>query len=78
MAELSSEACWSTVSIQPEGRAVLYRPVIGDGGAEVSNMYHIGPTYGMAAAVIWTEYAWSKVVPFGEIETKPSDPKHVG
>ena len=64
--------------IQPEGRAVLYRPGIGDGGAEVSNMCHIGPTYGMAAAVIWTEYAWSKVVPFGEIETKPSDPKHVG
>ena len=45
---------------------------------EVSNMCHIGPTYGMAAAVIWTEYAWSKAVPFGEIETKPSDPKHVG
>ena len=78
MAELSSEACWSNVSIHPEGRAVLYRPEIGDGGAEVSNMYHIGPTYTMAAALIWTEYAWSKVVPFGEIETKPSDPKHVG
>ena len=77
---MSTEACWSIVFIQPEGRAVLYRPVIGDGGAEVSDMYHIGPTYGMAAAVIWTEYmyAWSKVVPFGEIETKPSDPKHVG
>ena len=41
-------------------------------------MCHIGPTYDMAAAVIWTEYAWYKVVPFGEIETKPSDPKHVG
>ena len=41
-------------------------------------MYHIGPTYGMAAAVIWAEYAWYKVVPFGGIETKPSDPKHVG
>ena len=78
VAELSSEACWGIVFIQPEGRAVLYRPGIGDGGAEVSNMCHIGPTYGMAAAVIWTEYAWSKVVPFGEIETKPSDPKHVG
>ena len=78
VAELSSEACWSIVFIQPEGRAVLYRPVIGDGGAEVSDMYHIGPTYGMAAAVIWAEYAWYKVVPFGDIETKPSDPKHVG
>ena len=66
------------MAIHLEGRAVLYRPVIGDGGAEVSNMCHIGPTYGMAAAVIWAEYAWSKVVPFGEIETKPSDPKHVG
>ena len=41
-------------------------------------MYHIGPTYGMAAAVIWAEYAWYTLVPFGEIETKPSDPKHVG
>ena len=78
MAKLSSEACWSIVSIQPEGRAVLYRPVIGDGGAEVSDMYHIGPTYGMAAAVIWAEYTWYKVVPFGEIEANPSDPKHVG
>jgi hypothetical protein len=41
-------------------------------------MYHIGPTYTMAAAVIWAEYAWCKVVPFGEIEANPSDPKHVG
>jgi len=41
-------------------------------------MYHIGPTYGMAAAVIWTEYAWCKVVPFGEMEANSSDPKHVG
>jgi len=32
----------------------------------------------MAAAVIWAEYAWYKVVPFGEIEAEPSDPKHVG
>ena len=78
VAELSSEACWSIVFIQPEGRAVLYRPVIGDGGAEVSNMYHIGPTYGTAASEIWAEYAWYKVVSFGEIKTKPSDPKHVG
>ena len=41
-------------------------------------MYHIGPTYGMAAAVIWAEYAWYKVVPFGEMEANSSDPKHVG
>jgi len=32
----------------------------------------------MAAAVIWAIYAWYKVVPFGEIEANPSDPKHVG
>ena len=51
------------MSIQPEGRAVLYRPVIGGGGAEVSDMCHIGPTYGMAAAVIWAICAWYKVVP---------------
>ena len=66
------------MSIQPEGLAVLYRPVIGDGGAEVSNMYHIGPTYAMAAAVILAEYARYKVVPFGEMEANSSDPKHVG
>ena len=66
------------MSIQPEGRAVLYRPGIGDGGAEISNMCHIGPTYGMAAAVIWAEYAWCKGVPFGEMEANSSDPKHVG
>ena len=41
-------------------------------------MCHIGPTYAMAAAVILGEYAWYKVVPFGEIETKSSDPKHAG
>ena len=51
------------MSIQPEGRAVLYRPGIGDGGAEVSDMYHIGPTYGMAAAVIWAIYAWYHFAP---------------
>jgi len=66
------------VSIHPEGREVLDRPVIGDGGAEVSNMCHIGPTYGMAAAVKWAEYAWCNVVPFGEMEANSSDPKHVG
>ena len=76
--ELSCEACWSIVFVHPGGYTVLYRPVIGDGGAEVSDMYHIGPTYGMAAAVIWAIYAWYKVVPFGEIEANPSDPKHVG
>jgi hypothetical protein len=76
--ELSLEACWSIVFMHPGGYAVLYRPGNGDGGAELSNMYHIGPTHGVAAAVIWAEYAWYKVVPFGEIETKPSDPKHVG
>ena len=76
VAELSSEACWSIVAIRPEGRVVLCRSEIGDGGVEVSNMCHIGPTYTMAAAVIWTDYAWSKVVPFGE--TKPSDPKQSG
>ncbi len=78
VAELSSEASWSIVFIQPEGRAVLYRPGIGDGSAEVSNMCHIGPTYTMAASVILAEYAGYKVVPFGEMEANSSDPKHVG
>jgi hypothetical protein len=78
MAELSFGACWIIVAIHPEGRVVLFRPEIGDGGAEVSNMCHIGPISAMFAAAILAEYAWYKVVPFGEIETKSSDPKHVG
>ena len=78
VAELSSEACWSIVAIHLEGRVVLCRSKIGDGGAEVSNVCHIGPTYSMAATMIWAEYAWYKVVPFGEMEANSSDSKHVG
>ena len=57
---------------------VLCRSKIGDGGAEVSNICHIGPTYGMAASVIWAEYAWYKTVPFGEMEANSSDFGHTG
>ena len=78
VAELSSEACWSIVAIRPEGRVVLCRSEIGDGGVEVSSMCHVGPTYTMAASVILTEYTQYKVVPFGEMEANSSDPKHVG
>jgi hypothetical protein len=78
VAELSSEACWSIVAIHPEGRVVLCRSEIYDGGVEVSNMCHIGPTYTMAASVILAEYARYKVVPLGEMEANSSDPKHVG
>ena len=78
VAELSSEACWSIVTIVPEGRVVLCRSEIGDSGVQVSNMCHIGPTNAMAAAVILAEYARYKVVPFGEMEANSSDPKHVG
>ena len=35
-------------------------------------------TYTMAASVILAEYARYKVVPFSEIESNSSDPKHVG
>ena len=66
------------MAIHPEGHVVLCRSEIGDGGAEVSNMCHIGSIWAMAAAAILAEYAWFKMVPFGEIETKSSDPKHVG
>ena len=72
---MSFGACWIIVAIHPEGRVVLFRPEIGDGGAEVSN---IGPISAMFAAAILAEYAWYKMVQFGEIETKPSDPKHAG
>ena len=78
VAELSSEACWSIVAILPEGRVVLCRSEIGDSGVQVSNMCHIGPISAMFAAAILAEYAWYKMVQFGEIETKPSDPKHAG
>ena len=66
------------MAILSEGRVVLCRSEIGDSGVQVSNMCHIGPTYGMAAAVKWAEYAWCKVVPSGEMEANSSDPKHVG
>jgi hypothetical protein len=78
VAELSSEGCWSIVAIHPEGHVVLCRSKIDDGGAEVSNVCHIGPTYSVAATMIWADYAWYKVVPFGEMEANSSDPKHVG
>ena len=52
---------------------MLCRSKIDDGGAEVSNVCHIWPTNSMAAIVIWAEYAWYKVVPFGETEANSSD-----
>ena len=76
--EFSSEACWSIVTIRPEGRVALCRSKIGDGGVEVSNTCHIGPACTMAASVILAGYARYKVVPFGEMEANSSDPKHVG
>ena len=78
---MSSVARWNTVAIHPdrgEGRVVFFRTEIDAGGAEVSNMCHIGSIWAMAAAAIFAEYAWFKMVPFGEIETKSSDPKHAG
>ena len=66
------------MAIHPEARVVLFRPEIGDGGAEVSDMCHIGHISAMFAAAILAEYAWYKVVPFGEVETKSSDPKLSG
>ena len=42
VAESSSEACWSIVSIHPGGYAVLYRPGIDGDGAEIPYTRHIG------------------------------------
>ena len=42
VAELSSEACWSIVSIHPGGYAVLYRPGIDGGRAELPATRQIG------------------------------------
>ena len=66
------------MAILPEGRVVICRSEIGDGGVEVSNTCHIGPAYTVAASVILAGYARYKVVPFGEMEANSSDPKHVG
>ena len=42
VAKLSSEACWSIVSMHLGGYAVLYRPGIDGGGAEIPATRHIG------------------------------------
>ena len=42
VAELSSEASWSIVSMHLGGYAVLYRPGIDGDGAEVPDTCHIG------------------------------------
>ena len=75
--ELSSGACCSIVVMHPSGYAVLYRPVIDGGGAEIPDTRHIGALT-TAVPAVPVKHIWYKVVPFGEIETKSSDPKHVG
>ena len=42
VAELSSEVCWSIVVMHPGGYAVLYRPGIDGGGAEVPDTCQVG------------------------------------
>ena len=42
VAELSSEACWSIVSMHPGGYTVLYRPGIDGDGAQIPDTRHIG------------------------------------
>ena len=78
VAELSSEACWSIVFVHPGGYAVLYRPVIDGDGAQIPDTRHNGALAVPRDRGAREAHIWCKVVPFGEIETKPSDPKHVG
>ena len=79
VAELSSEASWSIVSMHLGGYAVLYRPGIDGDGAEVPDTCHIGALARHARDCGAGEgHIWCKVVPFGEMEANPSDPKHVG
>ena len=77
VAELSSEACWSIVSIHPGGYAVLYRPGIDGDGAEIPDTCHIGARHAGDGGAR-EGHIWYKVVPFGEMEANSSDPKHVG
>ena len=79
VAELSSEACWSIVSIHPGGYAVRYRPEIDGDGAGVPDTCHIGALVTPVGDCGAREgHIWYKVVPFGEMEANSSDPKHVG
>ena len=80
MDELSSEACWSIVFMHPGGYAVLYRPGIDGDGVEIPDTRHIAYWCSRHAGDCGARegHIWYKVVPFGEIETEPSDPKHFG
>ena len=77
VAELSSEASWSIVSLHPDGYAVLYRPGIDGGGAEIPATPHIGALAHAGDGGAREGHIWYKVAPFGDMEANSSDPKHV-
>ena len=60
VAELSSEACWSIVSIHPGGYAVLYRPGIDGGRAEIPATRHMGALATPVTAVPVKDISGSK------------------
>ena len=64
--------------MHPGGYAVLYRPGIDGGGAEIPATPHIGALATPVTGGAREAHIWSKVVPFGEMEANSSDPKHVG
>ena len=65
------------VVITTDGRAVLFRSEIDDGGAEISPRCHIKPYQSCLRPPYPCPCSLSKVVLFGEIEVNPSDLKHV-
>ena len=77
MVELSSEISHSAYNSTIDGRAMLHRPEIDEDGAEISPFEPFQCR--MAALTAQCRYPCpqAKPVPFDEIVTNPSDPKHV-
>ena len=77
MVELSYETSHSAFNSTIDGRAMLYGPQIDDNGAEISPFEPFQCR--MAALTAQCRYPCpqAKSVPFDEIVTNPSDPKHV-
>ena len=77
MVELSSETSHSAYNSTIDGRAMLHRPEIDEDGAEISPFDPFQCRMAALTAQCWYPRPQAKSVPFDEIVTNPSDPKHV-
>ena len=73
VAELSSEASWSIVSMHLGGYAVLYRPGIDGEGAEIPDARHIGALATPVTAVPVKDISGAKSVSYTHL-TLPTTP----